>query len=306
MKDCFLLGWHGTINIGDDLMAILYINENKKEYKKIYSFNKMYTVSGTIGLSKFKGFLKMLSSDDLVISGGNIFLISSKKSYIKLSVFYFIFFIRKLFAKPTYIDSIGLDLNIGKTNRFILLKIISLVTSISVREPLSYRYLKKQYIDSSLNYDRVYRYKEILQKKYQLDNKNKNILWFISGQPAKKNKFEKAKTEIFLKYLNEKYSLNEFKIIFFCQNKDDIDRVEELLMKYPYLKNSKMEFYEYLKLEAQMKIIASCSFTVVERYHGAILSEALKLNWYKLAFSEKLERAYLPNHYCLNCEVNKK
>jgi len=53
-----------------------------------------------------------------------------------------------------------------------------------------------------------------------------------------------------------------------------------------------------------MNMIASSDITVVERYHGAIISEALQLRWYKLAFSEKLERAYIPNKYCLNCKRN--
>lgn len=312
MKSCFLLGWHGTINIGDDLMAELYINEVKSKYTYIYSFERYYNIKDNIVLSKYKAFIKMLTADDLMVSGGNIFLISSKKSYLKLLLFFIAFYIRKVLNKPIYIDSIGLDLKVGKVNRYILLKILKQVNTLSVREPLSYRYLRycKHNItlkyDLELNYDRVYRYSKYLLSKYKTYKHEKNLIWFISGQPANKDKDTNLKTDNILQSLQEEYNISKRNIVFFCQNKKDLDRVEALKKRYSIINKYKIILYDYEKLGEQMNMITSSDIAVVERYHGAIISEAVHLRWYKLAFSEKLERVYIPNQYCLNCKRDKK
>jgi len=307
MRTCFLLGWHGTMNIGDDLMAILYINEVEDKYDEIYSFKRFYQLENNMVLSKYKAIRKMFTSDDLMVSGGNIFLISSKKSYLKLILFFTVFYFRKFFSKPTYIDSIGLDLKVGKFNRYILLKVLNQVHSVSVREHLSYRYLKytKVFLNHDyhleINYDRVYRYDKELLTKYKVDKIKNNLLWFISGQPASKDINEAEKTKKTLSLIESKHRLNELNITFFCQNKEDIKRVEKILSRNSLIQNCKVELYNYKKLKQQMEMISSSDFVIAERYHGGILAEAMQLKWYKLAFSEKLERAYLPNKYCLNC-----
>lgn len=92
-KSALVFGYQGLNNIGDDLMFMTGFYN----FLEIYSIKRPYRILNETHLSYFKYSIKLLLQNQLVFSGGNIFNIATKLSYIKLAFFMFLFFLERFF-----------------------------------------------------------------------------------------------------------------------------------------------------------------------------------------------------------------
>ncbi|BDY13416.1 polysaccharide pyruvyl transferase family protein [Hydrogenimonas cancrithermarum] len=298
MKDCFLLGYHGLGNIGDDLMAKSFLIEKKSFYNKIYTGKLLYPFQGVKSLNGLRKLIYMFLADDLVTTGGNIFSYERKKSIFKIIFIYMLFLFRKKIGKTNIIDSIGLDLEIDKRLRKIIIKTFLLADHISLRDNFSYRYLRYCFFylkiekNITMQPDRVIRSKTALLKQYNTYLKcseKEFFIWFISQPAAKKNKYSLQITKDFI--INNNIFKKTQKGILFCQGNEDILRANQIRqILEPNIKCDIINYSCNEDIENLLSILPCSKFVVTERYHGALLAEIYEKSWYKLPFTEKLDR----------------
>lgn len=286
----FLFGYNGLGNIGDDLMFECLIAKLPQS-ERIFSYKRNYTIANEIASAGMKLFFRMIFASNFIIVGGNVFSYERKKSYLKVFFYIVIFFFRFLLGKKNIIDSVGLDLKESVCWRYLVLKSINLCYSVSIRDSLSYRYVRrnaKRGLAISFEYDRVFREKEhiknIIERHDLVPTHDPNsLMWWVSA-PAYKKKANKEQLELCYK-LVAKYD----KVIFFCQGQCDSDRALKIVDQLK-IKNHEIYSYSYNRKDEAINILVNSSHIITERYHGAVLAEVFCKNWQPIPFSEKLLR----------------
>ena len=286
----FLFGYNGLGNIGDDLMHESLVVKLPKEKIK-FSYLKNYQTKDEVQCQGVKLIYRMLVSKKFFIVGGNVFSYERPKSYLKIIYYLMIFSFRRLLGKENIIVSVGLDLKEGKFWRQLVLSAINFCDSVSIRDNLSYRYMRRNIKNNAINilfeYDRVFREKDYIRSlSCKLDNNpfGKYLLWWVSYPAFIKN----SNSENLSNKYKEKLMMYE-NVVFFCQGDKDKDRALNII-KDLKICNYIIYNYNYNKLQEAINIISSASFVVTERYHGAILAEVFQTRWTPIAFSEKLSR----------------
>ncbi len=293
-NNCFLFGYHCLGNIGDDLMAMAFLKTESNKYKKVYSRKSKYSVGNFEECDGYILFKMLLLSDSFVTTGGNIFSYERKKSYLKLLFLFFLLFIRKKLNKISTIDSVGLDLKVGKWWRWFVVKILNQCSNVSLRDNLSYRYVRR-YISKNVNfsykYDRVYRNRtnlEYLTEEGEPKCEN-YIFWFISEPGVRKSK--KVDKDI-AQIIQNISKIDCGKMVYlFCQEPGDVLRsklISKLLSDKSY--ETQVINYDFEKISDTLNKVKNADLIITERYHGAILAENFDKPWVTLQCTEKLTR----------------
>lgn len=100
-------GYQGKGNIGDNLMFIL----NTAPFDQVYVKKGRQVQPGNIELSALRYAARLLTSDEMIFSGGNIFNVDHWRSHVKIGAFYLLVQIRRLLGKKTSFLSVGINRN---------------------------------------------------------------------------------------------------------------------------------------------------------------------------------------------------
>ena len=298
----YLLGWQGNGNIGDDLMAELWIAENPLDSDNVYSYKRSYMIKGIKGCSLLSSIWYMIKSDKLVLSGGNALIFVRFRSYLKGGALMILFALRKALNKCTVIDSFGLDLKASVFKRHLSVFIIRFVDSVCFRDELSFRYVKflsglnsNNKSKYSLNIDRVLREKksliEMAQSNEKLSIKGSYIMWFVSGLASERNTNRGLYANNVICEIKNEILLDSCTVVLFCQDVFDRNRAKYLVSKYRFNKYIYYT-YSYDALGYALKLILNSNLVITERYHGYIMAEVFDKKCFVLPVTEKLKRAY--------------
>lgn len=288
---CFLFGYNGLGNIGDDLMFKGMLNDLPESMKR-YSYKRDYQIGNEIQVGALRAFFLMLTCKEFIIVGGNVFSFERSKSYVKIMSYLILFTIRRVFGLKTIVDSVGLDLKENSLWRTLVLQCLNKCQKVSLRDELSYRYMRAFSKIKSLNYDfdRVYRNKKDLfnqcQKNSCFDN---SWVWWVSGPAYRKNSNKIDNISININF--------EVNVIFFCQEDYDVERAHKIAKEYK-IKNYDILYYNFENINECLVVFKSSSQVITERYHGAVIAEAMNVPWLSIPFSEKLKRIK-PNKYMI-------
>jgi hypothetical protein len=102
---CF--GYQGKGNIGDNLMFIL----NTAPFEGVCVLKGRKVRDSDIELPMLPYGLKILTADEMIFSGGNIFNVDHWRSHAKIVSFYLLVRIRRLLGKKTSFLSVGINTN---------------------------------------------------------------------------------------------------------------------------------------------------------------------------------------------------
>ncbi|MEZ8833792.1 polysaccharide pyruvyl transferase family protein [Vibrio cyclitrophicus] len=290
----FLFCYSGLGNIGDDLMFKGLVNNY--EPGTYICRTKQYKIKDELETKgSFDYFIQSIKSHEFMIVGGNIFSYERPISYGKLLNFYVIFLLRKILKKKTTVDSIGLDLNEGVVWRSIVRSILKLADQVSIRDELSFRYLRASGLDVKYSFDRVYRERKNIFSGLDRENSSDSIIWWVSHPAAKKNSntYDENKTKIII----DEY-VKDSKVLFFCQEPGDVVRAN-YLVKENDITEYEIRNYSYIEIDSILESFNTSKIFVTERYHGAVIAEALNIPWVSIPFSEKLNRLK-PNKMKIN------
>lgn len=301
-KKVFLWGYQGLGNIGDDLMFLLMLDELRERSNiSIYSLRRNYTIGGEQPLAGYKSIKGMMFADEMVVVGGNVFSNQRMMSYLKIAALWVLSFFRKLTGGHTAIESVGLD--VEKTNKFwrwLVLSILRNSNRISLRDRLSYRYVRKHLGDSNLEYkyDRVYyrggRLFDLFDLNLSSVKMRERCLWWISVVGRRKS----DDSEMVVNRLLDEFPLKSCDLYFICQSDEDMAAAKRLADRMN-IGDDKLFLYKFGDIREVLEFICSCGLIVTERFHGAILAEVFDKPWISVAFTEKLSRIE-PNRFKRN------
>src|SRR5690606_29189330 len=105
----------------------------------------------------------------------------------------------------------------------------------------------------------------------------KKIFWFVSHVGTRKNS-NYGRLEI--------DTLSQYAITFFCQGKKDVERAKNIMAQNGI--SGSICSYDPFQIPYFLAKIKNSTLVITERYHGAVLAEALHLPWYSSDCTEKL------------------
>lgn len=274
---CF--GYQGLGNIGDDLMHLAALSEIESAYVRQGQKIRMCDFEELNSSYIYK----MFTVDTLVFTGGNIFSIESKKSYLKLFFFLTVVTFRQALKKSTQAVSVGINLKVSWLAKKIVLKIIKSIDYIHLREKESSEFCK-EHIDKDIDLkpDVVlthdYKFHNIIVSK----SKTPYSIYF----PSSAARYE-------LRRLNNLSNLNapkfkNHKIISICQTAGDEEYSRSLAIE-----NMEIIRYDIKNLELILQSIQGADEIVTERYHGAVLAIKYNIEYQTPIKSEKLSKIYI-------------
>lgn len=274
---CF--GYQGLGNIGDDLMHLAVLSEIESAY--VRQGQKIRMCDFEEPNSSY--IYKMFTIDKLVFTGGNIFSIESKKSYLKLFFFLTVVTVRRALKKSTQAVSVGINQKVSWLAKKIVLKIIKSLDYTHLREKESLEFCKER-IDSDIDLkpDIVlthdFKFNNIIMSK----SKTLYSIYF----PSSAARYE-------LRRLNNVLNLNppkfkNHKIISICQTFGD-----EKYSRSLAIDNMEIIRYDIKNLESILRSIQGADEIVTERYHGAVLAIKYNVEYQTPIKSEKLSKIYI-------------
>lgn len=274
---CF--GYQGLGNIGDDLMHLAVLSEIESAYVRQGQKIRMCDFEEP----HFSYIYKIFTIDKLVFTGGNIFSIESKKSYLKLLFFLTVVAFRRTLNKSTQAVSVGINLKVSWLAKKIILKIIESLDYIHIRERQSSEFCK-EHIDKDI----VLKPDIVLTHDYKLNNiitskyKTPYSIYFPSS-PAR---YELSRSNNELNLNAPKFK--NHKIISICQTFGD-----EKYSRSLAIENMEIIRYDIKKLELILESIQGADEIVTERYHGAVLAIKYNIEYHTPIKSEKLSKVYI-------------
>jgi polysaccharide pyruvyl transferase WcaK-like protein len=283
-KDILTIGYYGQGNIGDDLMY--YSSIRSKE--NIYSLKTKYKILSESHISNFTFIKKMFfEQTELIFSGGNIFNISSFKSYFKFLTFYIILKFRFSKKQINTFHSVGFNFTSqSKILRYFVLCILNNADFLHVRDLISYRFIRRfSNVKIVFKPDSVFTNIREIKKNFSVKTTKKSnnlTVVFISSQ----NLNFRTTIEI-LKSENVKNT-----VMFFCQSKEDVIIAKKMISDNDFFLDTTICKYEYKKLNYYLNVFQNCKQIITERYHGAVLAEAFNVPWYMSGDSEKLKNIF--------------
>ena len=283
MKKFVTYGYQGTGNIGDDLMFLSFLVRN--EGNNIYSIKREYCVRNEIHIGRLKYLWELFFGDNvLVFTGGNIFNIASRKSYLKLVFFWLIFIIRHFRELETRIISAGLNMKTPSwVTKIYYVSILDYIDIFETRDSITYAFLNS--IDAkcivTMQHDAVLKDIEKIRSELSIEHipcDAKRCVIFLSSQ----NMLKRPNINWFTRN-----ALLYDECILFCQTNDDEVFAQNLVDKKS-ARNMKIWRYSAINLKLFLETLLQSDMVFTERYHGAVLAEALQVSWLPLGESEKL------------------
>jgi len=288
----FLYGYFGYDNLGDDLLLKTIIKEIEKKDDKAFfyvkSFNEVeiinqdnvcFTKVEQILSSNNNKILKVLhylkrnffylkKSDYLIIGPGGLFIDKGKFSFSILFLFLFTVY-SKWKHKKIVIMGISFDIVAEFKNLFLMKNIFKMANFISVRDSLSFSYIKYfQSKNSIKSIDILFSNSSDYKKEIVKEQKNKVGICFIDYYSNYENNYRKK--EIFCKKIyNEIVENNDKKFTYISlQSSKGLD--DDFI--YNYLKEKKINI-DYLCLnEDNIYLLNQFEYIISMRYHLAIFS----------------------------------
>ena len=272
-------GYQALGNIGDDLMHLCIL----QKYKGVIVRRGRRLRDTDREVATVIYFLMTIFSKKLVFTGGNIFSVETKKSYLKLAFFVLITKLRKLLKLETEFYSIGLNREVPVFASHMTIQILKSASYLHVRDKYSYAFTKENGINSNLFPDIVLNSQLGHLNQLKLVNgESPYIVYFPSAPGAREGK----RISTNFKVRKDAFQGREgYSII---QNPEDVYLASK---NFP---NSHMLRYEYDNLIGILQLIQSAEMIVTERLHGAILAEHFKVPYVKYNNTEKLKNIFLP------------
>ena len=276
--DTISFGYQGLGNIGDDLMHLCVL----EKYKAVVVRKGRRLRDTDHEVSTVIFFLMTIFAKKLIFTGGNIFSVETKKSYLKLAFFMAITKLRKLSKLETEFHSIGLNREVSAFALFLTAQILKSASYIHVRDEHSYGLATDNGINSNLNADIVLTSQLSLLNRPKLINKKKSYVVYFPSVPGEREG----------KRINTNFELED-NVFQGREGYSIIQSPEDEYRAAIHFPNSHILRYEYDKLSDMLDIIQSADFIITERLHGAILAERFKVPFKKSNNTEKLRNIYL-------------
>ncbi len=283
MKNVLVSGYIGFGNFGDEAIFCALSKHLKSLGFNVRAFSsdpkktkKDFDVE-TYNFKNLKEIFKAILKTDILISGGGS-LLQNKTSNFSLLYYLFIVFLAKIFSKKVMVFSQGIEPINGKFFEFLLKIALKLCDFISVRDFKSLSYLKSLKINAHLTSDPVYSLIENIKKE---ENKEGLIIQLREFKGLEEELIKNL-SEILPKIYDGKISILPL------QGSYDLETCEKL--KNELLKvNKETEILKEKDIIATISAINCAKYMLSMRFHGALISQALKTRTFCLCYDEKIK-----------------
>ncbi len=301
-----IVGYHGKKNFGDDIILLEYLNINKDECYKLYTYSNIEAPSNIVKqylwtdyklLNIIKFIYVLTKVDEVVWVGGTCFSDQDGiggYNYMNLAV--------KLGVPISY-HYIGINQINDKYNKIKARKLLDSAQSLILRDKESFINLSKLVKCATdkvkIKSDLGSRY---LKKLELISNTHRDDQLLVSWRDLSRYSNGKSVTDVLVRFIIcNSFKFNRVIII----DADDVVDAEISKDIYNKLLGNVKVFYETrLNLDEKINLIKSSKWVITSRLHIAIAAYELGCQTSVYTYSDKIKYQCKESEYYLFCDEN--